>query len=516
MRLRTTGLLVLLSLATFALMSPRSASAAAILPRDVPRSVNGIERWGYNEDSLYVHMYGYQQNAIDHWNERVQYWQINSYQPSGVVWDRWNPVQVDLIFDAGEESTTYCYFDSQHCLSMEDYGGGYPLAMLHAFPDLNVRVLIWNTDDFDEQLMNPTYPEYIDGVPFYSRLMRHELGHDHFLANAEVTGLMCSAFSQECTPLSAANFDEMTTAEAEFVGRPQAPTSLSVLSVTPTSAQVGFSGASGQTSFNGYRSTSLSSWTQISGISSPYTFSGLTPGITYNFRVASVGNPGWGESTSFWVTVTTPPPVAPSTISSSIVYLGSYNYKNRLSWSSVAGANHYHLCTDFSPSGAFTNCRDVTGTQYDADLPTGDGTKWYNKVKACTAAHSCSPLTQDYTLSEQALKDGWNYQFTFYRNGSYTVFQYINWMSYLGVPLGLKLHIKDGSSTGSTTRTTTSCLASGYISSAYSYPTASYFTSHKLGTRGHTIGTYNTCGASSDHSGDAAFNRWGYVPPYTQ
>lgn len=46
--------------------------------------------------------------------------------------------------------------------------------------------------------------------------------------------------------------------------------------------------------------------------------------------------------------------------------------------------------------------------------------------------------------------------------------------------------------------------------------TSSLFTAHKLGTVGHTIGTYNNCGSSSDHSGDATFNRWGYIPPYTQ
>ncbi|MDI6857128.1 MAG: fibronectin type III domain-containing protein [Dehalococcoidia bacterium] len=459
-------------------------------------------------------MYGYQQNAIEHWNERAQSWQINSYLADGVRWEPSNPAQVDLVFDAGEESTTYCYFDSQHCLSMEDYGGGYPLAMLHTFPDLNVRVLIWNTDDFDEQLMNPTYPEYIDGVLFYSRLMRHELGHDHFLANADVAGLMCSAFSQQCTPLGAATFDEMTTAEAEFVGRPQPPTSLSVLSVTPTSVQVGFSGASGQTSFNGYRSTSLSSWTQISGISSPYTFSGLTPGTTYNFRIASVGNAGWGESTSFWVTATTAPPPAPSSITSSFVYLGSYNYKNRLTRSAVGGANYYKVCWDTSLSGSFSSCNTVFGTQSDQNMPSGDGTKWYNKVKSCSNSGFCGPLSSDYIMSQQALKDGWNYMFTHYRSGSSTVFQYINWMSYYGVPIGLKLHIKNGSSTGSTTLYNTVCLASGYISNPVYYSTSA-FTTHKLGTRGHTIGTYNTCGASSDHSGDAAFNRWGYIPPYT-
>jgi hypothetical protein len=205
---------------------------------------------------------------------------------------------------------------------------------------------------------------------------------------------------------------------------------------------------------------------------------------------------------------------APSSITSSFVYLGSYNYKNRLTWSAVSGAYYYKVCWDTSVSGSFSSCNTVYGTQSDQNMPSGDGTKWYNKVKSCSNSGFCGPLSTDYTLSQQALKDGWNYQFTFYRSGSYTVFQYINWMSYLGVPLGLKLHIKDGSSIGSITRTTTSCLASGYISNPASYTTATYFTSHKLGTRGHTIGTYNQCGSSSDHSGDAAFNRWGYVPPY--
>lgn len=206
----------------------------------------------------------------------------------------------------------------------------------------------------------------------------------------------------------------------------------------------------------------------------------------------------------------------PSNISSAFVYLGGYTYKNRLNWLAIPGVNHYHVCWDTSLSGSFASCQNVLGTQYDGNLPSGDGTKWYNKVQSCTSTNICEALSSDYTLSEQAYKNGWNYMFTHYRNGIYTGFQYINWMTYGSVPLGLKLHIKDGSSTSSTTRTTTSCLPSGYISTPALYSTSAYFTNHKLGTLGHTIGAYNTCGASSDHSGDATFNRWGYVPPYTQ
>jgi hypothetical protein len=224
----------------------------------------------------------------------------------------------------------------------------------------------------------------------------------------------------------------------------------------------------------------------------------------------------WWPSNQVTVTGPTPTPLpAPSTVSSNFTYLSAYGvFANGIGWSSVAGANHYHVCTDTSTTGSYSTCYDATGTLYYWALPSGDGTKHYYRIRSCSSTNSCGALTTDYALSEQVNHDGWNYMFTHYRNGSSTVFQYLNWMTYGSVPLGLKLHIKNGSSTSSTTKTTTSCLASGYASNPASYPTSSYFTSHKLGTVGHTIGANNTCGASSDHSGDATFNRWGYVPPY--
>lgn len=183
---------------------------------------------------------------------------------------------------------------------------------------------------------------------------------------------------------------------------------------------------------------------------------------------------------------------------------------NRLSWATSSRATYYVVCSDFSPTGAFSSCSGhITNTYYNVSVPgTGyDGTQWYNKVMACNSL-GCSALTTDYTLTERAYFSGWNYAFTYYRSSSSEKFQYINFMTYSGVGLGLKLHIKNGSSVGSTTVSTTSCLAHNTVSGTYSYSRSS-FTS-KLGTVGHTIGTYDTCG--SDDSGDATSNRWGYRP----
>ena len=166
----------------------------------------------------------------------------------------------------------------------------------------------------------------------------------------------------------------------------------------------------------------------------------------------------------------------------------------------------------FLADGAFSACSgQITNTYYNVGVPgTGyDGTQWYNKVKACNSS-GCSVLTTDYSLTERAYFSGWNYAFTYYRSSSDEKFQYINFMTYSGVGIGLKLHIKNGSAVGSTTVSTTGCLAHNTVSGTYTYSRSSF--SSKLGTLGHTIGTYDTCGSSSDHSGDATSNRWGYRP----
>ncbi|MEX2226207.1 MAG: CARDB domain-containing protein [Dehalococcoidia bacterium] len=255
----------------------------------------------------------HQQNGINYWNAVPD--NIHRYNATQVSYV--NGVQYDLLFDATTEGGTDCWIDLTHCLTIpvQNPQGFFTLAQQWRFKDLNVAVVQWNTTRFDD-----TRPA-IGGIAFNSVLMRHELGHDQLLGDhpyteTTYTGLMCGVIgginggqSPTCTSQATATSSELATASAQYIARPQAPTLISVGPRTATTVQINFSGASNHDGFMPYRSTSLAeaSWvaqTVQSAASTSYTFTGLSPNTTYNFRIAA-RKAGQAESTSFWIGAST-------------------------------------------------------------------------------------------------------------------------------------------------------------------------------------------------------------------
>lgn len=212
------------------------------------------------------------------------------------------------------------------------------------------------------------------------------------------------------------------------------------------------------------------------------------------------------------------PPAAPSSISSEFEWLSGYGvWANKLSWPSVSGADHYHICTDENRTGSYSTCYDASGTYYYWAIPTDDDHDHYYKVKACTSSNECSGLTTDWAQTQRSNVDGWNYVFTFYKSGSNIRFQYVNLMVY---GLGLNLHIRNGSSgtspivSDTSGRTVTVCVANNAKSSLLTYARSKFTGTYpKVGTNGHSALAGGTCRSNSDHSQDYTLDsRWGYRP----
>jgi hypothetical protein len=224
---------------------------------------------------------------------------------------------------------------------------------------------------------------------------------------------------------------------------------------------------------------------------------------------ASANGGGRGDLASVTVNVgqsLTPPSTLGSSFPSTTV--------NRISWSSVPGADHYKVRTDTSPTGNFFSCSgNITDTQFDTSVPSADGDTAYHKVMACDNYDACSPMTTPFTLSERANTSGWNYAFTYYNSAGLINFQFINLMPF---NLQLQLHVTNGNLSNSTRVTSTNgsdptpCIAYNTVSPMIAYP-ASSFGSLTVGTLGHTVQDSLHCGMGD--GGDGVNNRWGYLPP---
>jgi hypothetical protein len=230
-----------------------------------------------------------------------------------------------------------------------------------------------------------------------------------------------------------------------------------------------------------------------------------------SYRVLGLGTPSanaGGRGDPAYVTVDVgqllgPPITLASSFPSTTV--------NRISWSSVPGAAYYKVRTDISPTGSFLNCSaEIYGTQYNPAVPAIPGVAYYNKVMACDSYDACSLMTTHYTYSQRIDVGDWDYAFTYYRLGGNVSLQFINFNPNF---MALKLHIRNGDSTGSPLVTSSSCIPGipyGTIGSVKPIA-ASTFTTGKLGVQGHGVASVDTC--ATGEGSDSSTVGWGYVPP---
>jgi hypothetical protein len=236
------------------------------------------------------------------------------------------------------------------------------------------------------------------------------------------------------------------------------------------------------------------------------TWSGLQAATRYCFFIQPRNAYGVlaPRSTHACVTTASPGLWPPRVLTSSF----SSTTTNRIGWSKVPGASHYHLCTDFSPSGSFASCSGpLPGAWFDAPLPSQDRVQWYSKVKACDIWDRCSPPSSTFTLTERVDVGIWDYVFTLSRNVDVVELQFVNFMPNLNA---LLLHIRNGNSPSSPAVADTACILVNSISPLAKYPAAS-FGSGEVGTQGHSVLSAAQCG--SGHAGDSPYIGWGSRPP---
>ena len=197
------------------------------------------------------------QNAVNYWNSVGSPPTINNYDAN---LSRWNQTdQVDLLYDAIPSGTSGCYYSFAYCvpaMPADRPDGWATLAQWYRFQDLNVAVVQWNTSHWNDNFPNE------DGYSWRDVVMRHELVHDHFLADIYTvgyTGLSCGSTGNDyvnyCHQSATLNASELSLASSEYAGRPQAPTNLYQGNVTFSSIGITFSLASNADSLQACRST---------------------------------------------------------------------------------------------------------------------------------------------------------------------------------------------------------------------------------------------------------------------
>ena len=158
---------------------------------------------------------------------------------------------------------------------------------------------------------------------------------------------------------------------------------------------VSWTSVTGATSYNLYWSTTTgvttSNGTKITGVTSPYTHTGLTNGTTYYYVVTAV-NAGGESSASAQASATPQVPIAGAPTGLGAV---GGNAQNTVSWTSVTGATSYNLYWSTSSGVTTSNGTKISGvTSPYSHTGLTNGTTYYYIVTAVNAGGESSASGQ--------------------------------------------------------------------------------------------------------------------------
>jgi fibronectin type 3 domain-containing protein len=162
--------------------------------------------------------------------------------------------------------------------------------------------------------------------------------------------------------------------------QPNAPTGVTAIPTSSTSATITWNAVAGATSYNLYWSTTSgvtpANGTKIADVTSPYTQTGLTDGSTYYYVVTAVNAIGESAASS-QASVSLMPPSSPTGVNTT-----PGNGQVQISWTAVSGAASYNIYYSIT-SGAGIGGNKITGANNPYTL-TGltNGTTYYFVVTA--------------------------------------------------------------------------------------------------------------------------------------
>jgi hypothetical protein len=164
------------------------------------------------------------------------------------------------------------------------------------------------------------------------------------------------------------------------------PSDVSVVAASSTSVIISWTAVSGAVEYYIYYSTTgadgvydnkLTTPASITGTS--HTVTGLSPNVSYHYKVAAKNAVG-GESEQSTSASATTRPAFPSEVSA----VAASSTSVTISWSAVSGAVEYYIYRSSTESGEYVNLRTTPATEErsytDIDLPPN--TRYYYKVAA--------------------------------------------------------------------------------------------------------------------------------------
>jgi len=182
------------------------------------------------------------------------------------------------------------------------------------------------------------------------------------------------------------------------VAAPAAPTNLTA-SAGNAQVSLSWTGSSGATSYNIYRSTSSGgegSTPYLTGVTTTsFTDTGVSNGTTYYYEVTAVNSGGEsGESKEASATPQVPAPAAPTGLTAT-----AGNAQVSLSWTASSGATSYNIYRSITSGAESLLQSGVSGTTF-TDSSVTNGTTYYYKVAAVNAGGT-SPLSGEVSATPQ-------------------------------------------------------------------------------------------------------------------